>query len=129
MKIDNVYVASVFVAINSVHENKDNEASLKISFKLLKQALIYIKQNNMGENVYIDLETKQKYRIKDAYCDIGFLCIDPKQLTPFRVYLYNEQQKNNELVVKNSIPKRKILTIFNDAQKRGKMEVRNEKNI
>ena len=71
----------------------------------------------MGENVYIDLETKQKYRIKDAYCDIGYLCIDPKQLTPFRVYLYNEQQKNNELVVKNSIPKRKILTIFNETNK------------
>ena len=42
MKIDNVYVASVFVAINSVHENKDNEASLKISFKLLLLSICVI---------------------------------------------------------------------------------------
>ena len=72
---------------------------------------------------------KDEYKTIKNYPDTGDLIVDVKTMKSYRNFLYNEQLKNHHLKVKDNMFKRKMLTLFNDAQKRGKMEVRDEKNI
>ena len=128
MKIDNVYVAVINAIIS--HNIVDMGAVVKYGYEFIpiKIAIIYSKYNYPGTEYY-DLQTGEKYNTLKNYPENGDLIVDVKKMTPYRDFLYNEQLKNPHLKVKDNMFKRKMLTLFNDAQQRYKMEVRNEKNI
>lgn len=94
----------------------------------IKLALIYSKHAFSGTKYY-DLQTGEEYETLKNYPRSGDLIVDVTKMKPYRDFLYNEQLKNPHLKVKDNMFKRKMLTLFNDAQNRSKMEVRNEKNI
>ena len=128
MKIDNVYVAVINVII--AHDTVSMGRSFKDEYKSIpiKLALIYSKNDCHGTEYY-DLRTGEEYKTIKNYPDTGDLIVDVKTMKSYRDFLYNEQLKNPHLKVKDNMFKRKMLTLFNDAQKRCKMEERNEKNI
>lgn len=116
MKIDNVYITLIKVIVSG--EQKDY---MTTSFRLksLKFALVYLKKNCLDEYEYLDLETKQKYKTSKDYIDIGDLILDLDKMIPYRQFLYQEQQKNPNLKIKNNMFKRKMLTLFNEVQNGG----------
>ena len=128
MKIDNVYVAVINAIIS--YNRVIGGSLIKDEYKYIpiKLALIYSKHDCYGTKYY-DLQTGEKYQTLKDYPRSGDLIIDVNKMKPYRDFLYNEQLKNPHLKVKDNMFKRKMLTLFNDAQKRGKMEVRDEKNI
>ena len=128
MNIDRVYVAVInaIISHNICSEGRvvrDEYKSIPIKF-----ALIYSKHDYLG-NEYYDLQTGEKYKTLKDFPGNGDLVVNVKRMITYRAFLYNEQVRNSNLKVKDNMFKRKMLTLFNDAQKRGKMEVRNEKNI
>ena len=128
MKIDNVYVAVINAIISYNIVDMGPVVKYGYEFIPIKIAIIYSKHDYLGIEYY-DLQTGEKYKTLKNYPENGDLIVDVKKMTPYRDFLYNEQLKNPHLKVKDNMFKRKMLTLFNDAQKRGKMEVRDEKNI
>ena len=128
MKIDNVYVAVINAIISYNIVDMGPVVKYGYEFIPIKIAIIYSKHNYSGTEYY-DLQTGEKYKTLKNYPENGDLIVDVKKMTPYRDFLYNEQLKNPHLKVKDNMFKRKMLALFNDAQKRGKMEVRDEKNI
>ncbi len=128
MKIDNVYVAVINAIISYNIVDMGPVVKYGYEFIPIKIAIIYSKHDYLGTEYY-DLQTGEKYKTLKNYPENGDLIVDVKKMTPYRDFLYNEQLKNPHLKVKDNMFKRKMLTLFNDAQKRGKMEVRDEKNI
>lgn len=116
MKIDNVYIALIKVIVS---EEQRDYMTTSFGLKSLKFALIYLKKNSCDRYEYRDLETKQKYKISKDYINIGDLILDLDKMIPYRQFLYQEQQKNPNLKIKNNMFKRKMLTLFNEVQNGG----------
>ena len=67
------------------------------------------------DDQYIDLKTKEKYKILDSeHCYPGNLCVKSNTLIPFEKCLNENHEK-----VKNNMFKRKILTLYDQIQNGG----------
>ena len=113
MKLDNVYVAEINAII--AHDIVDMGLSFKDEYKSIpiKLALIYSKKGTK----YYDLQTGEKYKTFNDMPEHGDLIVNVKKMMSYRDFLYDEQEKNPHLKVKNNMFKRKMLTLFNDAKK------------
>lgn len=128
MNIDRVYVALIKEA---TRRTLNCANGLVLLSKDVGYTLVYAKKNKSKKYDYYDLYTGEKYRKSTGCLVVGDIYIDLLNTIPYRQYLhhYYESNKIDNIKIKNKMFKRKMLTLFNDAQKRGKMEVRNEKNI
>ena len=118
MNIDRVYVALIKQATGRTLNRANGIVLLS-------------KKNKSKRYDYYDLYTGEKYRKSTGCLVVGDIYTDLSNTIPYRQYLhdYYENNKNDNIKIKNKMFKKKMLTLFNDAQKRCKMEVRNEKNI
>ena len=114
MKLDNVYVAEINAIISHKIEYMDL-LYIGDEYEIIpiKFALIYSKKGTK----YYDLQTGEEYKTLKNYPDTGDLIVDVKTMKSYRDFLYDEQEKNPHLKVKNNMFKRKMLTLFNDAKK------------
>ena len=128
MNIDRVYVALIKQATGRTLNRANGIVLLS---KDVRYTLVYAKKNKSKRYDYYDLYTGEKYRKSTGCLVVGDIYIDLSNTIPYRQYLYDyyENNKIDNIKIKNKMFKKKMLTLFNDAQKRYKMEVRNEKNI
>lgn len=108
MKLDNVYIANIYITVSMNIEINNNKIMQSISYNFLRQDIIYIRHSRKNKIEYIDLETKYKYEIKGNSCCIGCLCIDLDSLIPFQKYLSDIQEN-----ISDNMFKKNILKLYN----------------
>lgn len=118
MNIDRVYV----VLIKQATGRTLNRANgLVLLSKDVRYALVYAKKNKVKRYDYYDyydLYTGEKYRKSTEHLLEGDIYIDLSNTIPYRQYLHNyyENNKNDNIKIKNKMFKRKMLTLFNDTK-------------
>lgn len=115
MNIDMVYVALIKQATGRTL-NRAN--GLVLLSKDVGYTLVYVKKGRYKKYDYYDLYTGKKYRKSTECLVVGDIYIDLASTIPYRQYLHNyyENNKNDNIKIKNKMFKKKMLTLFNDTK-------------
>lgn len=115
MNIDRVYVALIKQATGRTLNRANGIVLLS---KDARYTLVYAKKNKCKRYDYYDLYTGEKYRKSTGCLVVGDIYIDLSNTIPYRQYLhdYYENNKNDNIKIKNKMFKKKMLTLFNDTK-------------
>ena len=113
MNIDRVYVALIKQATGRTLNRANGIVLLS---KDVRYTLVYAKKNKSKRYDYYDLYTGEKYRKSTGCLVVGDIYTDLSNTIPYRQYLhdYYENNKNDNIKIKNKMFKKKMLTLFND---------------